>query len=77
MEAEMRRLKQELKQTLNMYSTARKEAVTAKHEVLSCGCKFWSHYLKIKILNTSIVYQNRVQILHVNKFSKVKLIPRA
>ncbi|KAI8565901.1 hypothetical protein RHMOL_Rhmol03G0297000 [Rhododendron molle] len=32
MEAEMRRLKQELKQTLNMYSTARKEAVTAKHE---------------------------------------------
>ncbi|KAF7115616.1 hypothetical protein RHSIM_RhsimUnG0051200 [Rhododendron simsii] len=32
MEAEMRKLKQELKQTLNMYSTARKEAVTAKHE---------------------------------------------
>lgn len=50
MEAEMRKLKQELKQTLNMYSTARKEAVTAKHEVLSCGRKFWSHYLKFWIL---------------------------
>ncbi|KAH7853318.1 hypothetical protein Vadar_001138 [Vaccinium darrowii] len=32
METEMRRLKQELKQTVNMYSTARKEAATAKNK---------------------------------------------
>ncbi|CAN4097396.1 unnamed protein product [Withania somnifera] len=37
-EAEMKRLKQELKQTMDMYSTACKEALSAKHkvEVLSC-----------------------------------------
>lgn len=32
-EAEMRRLKQELKQTMDMYSTACKEALTAKQKV--------------------------------------------
>lgn len=32
-EAEMRRLKLELKQTMEMYSTACKEALTAKHKV--------------------------------------------
>ncbi|XP_059318486.1 U-box domain-containing protein 35-like [Lycium ferocissimum] len=33
-EAEMRRLKQELKQTMDMYSTACKEALSAKHKAL-------------------------------------------
>lgn len=33
-EAEMRRLKLELKQTMEMYSTACKEALTAKQKVL-------------------------------------------
>lgn len=36
----MRRLKQELKQTMEMYSTACKEALTAKQKVLNLG--FWS-----------------------------------
>lgn len=35
MEAEMRRLKLELKQTMDMYSTACKEALTAKQKVTS------------------------------------------
>lgn len=34
MEAEMRRLKLELKQTMDMYSTACKEALTAKQKVV-------------------------------------------
>ena len=34
MEAEMRRLKLELKQTMEMYSTACKEALTAKEKVV-------------------------------------------
>ena len=34
MEAEMRRLRLELKQTMDMYSTACKEALTAKQKVL-------------------------------------------
>lgn len=33
-EAEMRRLKQELKQTMDMYSSACKEALTAKQKVI-------------------------------------------
>ncbi|KAK4564710.1 hypothetical protein RGQ29_006687 [Quercus rubra] len=33
-EAEMRRLRLELKQTMDMYSTACKEALTAKQKVL-------------------------------------------
>lgn len=33
-EAEMRRLKQELRQTMDMYSTACKEALTAKQKVM-------------------------------------------
>lgn len=33
-EAEMRRLKQELKQTMDMYSTACKEALAAKQKVI-------------------------------------------
>ena len=34
-EAEMRRLKQELKQTMDMYGAACKEALSAKQRVLS------------------------------------------
>lgn len=33
-EAEMRRLREELKQTIDMYSTACKEALSAKQKVL-------------------------------------------
>ena len=34
LEAEMKRLKLELKQTMNMYSNACKEAITAKQQVM-------------------------------------------
>lgn len=34
MEAEIRRLKLELKQTMDMYSSACKEAITAKQKVM-------------------------------------------
>lgn len=39
-EAEMRRLKHELKQTMDMYSTACKEAVTAKQKVKDKSINF-------------------------------------
>ena len=52
MEAEMRRLKQELKQTMNMYSTACKEALTAKQKVLNRSLKV------LKSLSKSIQFNN-------------------
>lgn len=39
LEAEMRRLKLELKQTMDMYSSACKEAISAKNKVLMLLCK--------------------------------------
>lgn len=41
-EAEMRRLKQELKQTMDMYSTACKEALTAKQKVCFINSVFYN-----------------------------------
>ena len=51
-ELEMKRLKLELKQTMEMYSTACKEALTAKQKVYICPDL--SHFLNVK--NQSFSY---------------------
>ena len=57
-EAEMMRLKQELKQTMEMYSTACKEALTAKQKVMSCGFDVLILLLHLIFHHTAIIIHN-------------------
>ena len=57
-EAEMMRLKQELKQTMEMYSTACKEALTAKQKVMSCGFESLILLLHLIFHHTEIIIHN-------------------
>ena len=62
-EAEMRRLKLELKQTMDMYSTACKEALTAKRKVI-----LYHHNLNFSVSVNSInnIFQENTEILSLN-----------
>ncbi|CAB79841.1 putative protein [Arabidopsis thaliana] len=65
-EAEMRRLKLELKQTMEMYSTACKEALTAKHK-----------FLLSELLNLQATELQRWKLAEERKFEEAKLAEEA